>query len=194
MGAANGNQVFLRKPGVSTIARTTGGVGAGAYHHIAVTKNGSGPGSVKFYIDGALAPSVDVSAAQVIVDNNTLLTFGSAGTTSADYDEFALYDGGAQRHADQGPLRRRGPRHLTNPNTADKRPRNRAPRPARGIRRPVVATQRTPLTRSPPSSSLSRATSVGPMRSISCIHTADEHSSVTVPARSETGAASRAMA
>jgi hypothetical protein len=93
MGAANGNQVFLRKPGVSTIARTTGGIGTGAYHHIAVTKNGSGPGSVKFYIDGALAPSVDVSAAQVIVDNNTLLTFGAAGSTSADYDEFAIYDG-----------------------------------------------------------------------------------------------------
>jgi DNA-binding beta-propeller fold protein YncE len=93
MGAANGNQVFLRKPNVSTIARTTGGIGTGAYHHIAVTKNGSGPGSVKFYIDGAPAPSVDVSAAQVIVDNNTLLTFGAAGSTSADYDEFAIYDG-----------------------------------------------------------------------------------------------------
>jgi DNA-binding beta-propeller fold protein YncE len=93
MGAANGNQVFLRKPGVSTIARTTGGIATGAYHHIAVTKNGSGPGSVKFYIDGALAPSVDVSAAQVIVDNNTLLTFGAAGSTPADYDEFAIYDG-----------------------------------------------------------------------------------------------------
>ena len=92
MGAANGNQVFLRKPGVSTISRTVGGVGTGAYHHIAVTKNGSGPGSVKFYIDGAPAPSVDVSAAQVIVDNNTLLTFGAAGSTSADYDEFAIYD------------------------------------------------------------------------------------------------------
>jgi len=92
MGAANGNQVFLRKPGVSTIARTTGGIGTGAYHHIAVTKNGSGAGSVKFYIDGVLAPSVEVSAAQVIVDNNTLLTFGAAGSTSADYDEFAIYD------------------------------------------------------------------------------------------------------
>jgi hypothetical protein len=92
MGAANGNQVFLRKPNVSTIARTTGGIGTGAYHHIAVTKNGSGTGSVKFYIDGALAPSVAVSLAQVIVDNNTLLTFGAAGSTSADYDEFALYD------------------------------------------------------------------------------------------------------
>ena len=42
MNAGSGSQVWLRKPNVSTIARTNVAVGAGAYHHIVVTKDGNG--------------------------------------------------------------------------------------------------------------------------------------------------------
>ncbi|HEX4345351.1 MAG TPA: hypothetical protein VHZ31_07305 [Solirubrobacteraceae bacterium] len=92
MSAANGNQVWLRKPNVSTIARTNAGVGAGAYHQIVVTKNGSGPGTVKIYIDGAPVAVVDVSAVQVIQDTSGPLQFGDIASTQAAFDEFALYD------------------------------------------------------------------------------------------------------
>ncbi len=92
MNAANGNQVFLRKPNVSTIARTNAGVGAGAYHHIVVTKNATGPGSVKIYIDGAPVTVVDVSAVQAIQNTTTPLQFGDGAASQADFDEFALYD------------------------------------------------------------------------------------------------------
>ncbi len=104
MGASNGNQVWLRKPNVAAIARTNAAVGAGAYHHIAVTKNGSGAGAVKFYIDGEPVAAVDVSPALVIQDNNTLLTFGTAGSTPVDHDEFAIYDGqGGAQMSDRRP-------------------------------------------------------------------------------------------
>ena len=93
MNAGSGSQVWLRKPNVSTIARTNAGVGAGAYHHIVVTKNGSGAGAVKFYIDGAPVAVVDVSAAQVIQNTTGVLGFGSGASSPADFDEFALYDG-----------------------------------------------------------------------------------------------------
>ncbi|HEY1538600.1 MAG TPA: hypothetical protein VGF63_04315 [Solirubrobacteraceae bacterium] len=92
MSAANGNQVWLRKPNVSTIARTNAGVGAGAYHQVVVTKNGSGPGTVKVYIDGAPVPVVDVSAAQVVQDTSGPLQFGDIASSQAALDEFALYD------------------------------------------------------------------------------------------------------
>ena len=92
MSAANGSQVWLRKPNVTTIARTNAAVGAGAYHYIVVTKNGSGPGTVKIYIDGVSVPVVEVSAVQVVQDTNTPLQFGDIASNQASFDEFALYD------------------------------------------------------------------------------------------------------
>ena len=92
MNAGSGSQVWLRKPNVSTIARTNVGVGADVYHYIVVTKNGSGAGAVKIYIDGVSVPVVDVSPAQVIADTTGVLAFGAAGGNQANFDEFALYD------------------------------------------------------------------------------------------------------
>jgi hypothetical protein len=92
MNAANGNQLWLRKPNVSTVARTAGGVPAdGAYHHIAVTKSASGPGAVKFYVDGAPVATVDVAPAQVIQNTSGSMSFSGAGSAAADFDEFAIY-------------------------------------------------------------------------------------------------------
>jgi DNA-binding beta-propeller fold protein YncE len=92
MNAVNGNQIWLRKPNVSTIARSTSGVPAdGLYHHIVVTKSGSGVGAVKMYIDGAAVGVTDVSPAQVITNTTSTMSFAGAGSTSADYDELALY-------------------------------------------------------------------------------------------------------
>jgi hypothetical protein len=93
MNAGTGNQVWLRKPNVSTIARSNAPVPAGAYHYVAVTKNGSGPGAVKIYIDGQPVGVVDVSPAQVIQNTTGALVFGSAASNAADFDEFAIYDG-----------------------------------------------------------------------------------------------------
>lgn len=92
MNAANGNQIWLRKPNVTTVARSATGVPAdGAYHHIVVTKQGSGTGAVKMYIDGAAVAVVDVSPAQVIGNTALSLSFAAAGSTPADYDDFAIY-------------------------------------------------------------------------------------------------------
>ena len=93
MNAASLNQVFVRKPNISTIARSNVGVPAGSYQHIVVTKNGTGTSSVNIYINGVLVPVVYVSAAQVIQDTNSFLIMGDGASTSADFDEFAVYDG-----------------------------------------------------------------------------------------------------
>jgi hypothetical protein len=93
MNSANANQIWMRKPGVSTIARSAGGFPVdSAYHHIVVTKNASGAGTVKFYIDGGAIGTVDVSPGQVIANSTTPLTFGSSANSQADVDEFAVYD------------------------------------------------------------------------------------------------------
>lgn len=92
MSAANSSQVWVRKAGVSTIAKSTTGVPAdSAYHHIVVTKNASGPGTVKIYIDGSPVGVTDVAPAQVTTNSTTPLVFGSPGDSPADFDEFALY-------------------------------------------------------------------------------------------------------
>jgi hypothetical protein len=92
MNAGSGNQVWLRKAGVTTIARSTTGVPAdGAYHHIVATKDG--PGSAMIYIDGLDAGTVQVSGGQVVQNTAFPLTFGGAGSTPTLFDDFALYDG-----------------------------------------------------------------------------------------------------
>ena len=78
MSQGSGNQVLLRKAGVATIARSAGGVGAGAYHHVAVTKNG--PNSATIYSD-CVADTVQMSPAQVVLNAASPLTFGSASST-----------------------------------------------------------------------------------------------------------------
>jgi hypothetical protein len=88
MSAASGDQVWLRKAGVTTIARSSVGVPAGGYHHIMVTKNGAN--SARIYIDG-VDVTVPVSGVQIVQNTTFPLTFGSAAGASADYDEFALY-------------------------------------------------------------------------------------------------------
>ena len=89
MNQGAGSQVFLRKTNVTTIARSAGGVGAGTWHHIVATKNGTS--SAKIYIDGVL-DTVAVSPAVTIANTAFPLTFGVADSTPAVYDEFALYD------------------------------------------------------------------------------------------------------
>jgi hypothetical protein len=90
MGSPNGNQVFLRKAGVTTIVRSATGVPSdGAYHHVVATKNG--PNTAQIYIDG-VAGTVNVSGVQVVQDTAFPLTFGAAGSTPAQYDEFVVYD------------------------------------------------------------------------------------------------------
>ena len=93
MSAANGNQVWLRKANVTTIAHSTAGVPAdGRFHHVVVTKNGTGPTSTVIYIDG-VAGTVIAAPAQVIANTAFPLTFSGAGTNQHVLDEFALYDG-----------------------------------------------------------------------------------------------------
>jgi hypothetical protein len=92
MSAANGNQIWLRKPNVSTVAHSNSGVPAdGACHHVVVMKAGSGAGAVKMYIDGVSVGVTDVAPAQIITNTATTLSIAGSGSTSADYDELALY-------------------------------------------------------------------------------------------------------
>ena len=92
MNAANGNQLWLRKRNVTTLARPNDDVPAdGAYHYIAVTKSGSGAGAVKFYVDGVAVATVDVAPAQVIQNTAVSTSFSGAGSSAADFDEFAIY-------------------------------------------------------------------------------------------------------
>ena len=91
MSAGNGDQVWLRKANVTTIARSTAGVPAdGRFHHVVVTRNGTGVGNTTIYIDG-VAGTAMLSPAQVIVNTTFPLTFGGVGG-QADFDEFAVYD------------------------------------------------------------------------------------------------------
>jgi hypothetical protein len=103
MSAADGSQVWLRKPNVTTITKSVSGVPLDSvYHHIVVTKNGSGPGTVTIYIDGHAVGTTDVAPGQIIQDDANALAFGSTASTKAQFDEFALYDGvltAAQVHA-----------------------------------------------------------------------------------------------
>ena len=93
MSAGSGNQVWLRKAGVSTIAKSTIGVPAdGVYHQIVVKKNGTGPGTTTILVDGT-GGTTDVTPTQQIKDTAFPLTFGLVGGGAvANFDEFAIYD------------------------------------------------------------------------------------------------------
>lgn len=83
-------QVFLRKPNVTTIARSDGGVPAdGQWHHVVATMDG--PGTAKIYIDGA-PDTVGVSNVHTPADSTTPLFLGGTATTPHTLDELALYD------------------------------------------------------------------------------------------------------
>lgn len=89
MNAGSGNQVWLRKAGVNTLAHSVGGIAAdGKYHHVVATM--SGPGTEKIYIDGVLDTAL-VTAPQTIQNTTFPLTFGAAGSSQAFYDDFALF-------------------------------------------------------------------------------------------------------
>ena len=95
MSRFNGNQLWLRKTNVSTIARTTTGIDAdGSYHQFVATKNG--PNSTQLYIDGAPQPMQVVSGAQIIQNTAFPLFFSAnspaGGAIAGDIDEFAVYD------------------------------------------------------------------------------------------------------
>jgi len=90
MAATSGNEVWLRKANVTTLARSTIGITAdGRYHHVVATRNG--PGSSRIYIDG-VDRTLPVSSAQVVQNTAFPLIFSSGASTPVDYDEFALYD------------------------------------------------------------------------------------------------------
>ena len=89
--AGSGSEVWLRKPNVTTLARSNAPVLAdGAYHHVVATINGPGS-SAKIYIDG-VEHTAPTSAPQSIVDTTTPLYFGATNSTEATFDEFAIYD------------------------------------------------------------------------------------------------------
>jgi len=90
MSGASGNQVFLRKTNITTIARSSLPVPAGAYHHVAATMNGNGS-TAHIYVDG-VESTVILAPTQSIQDTAFPLVFGSAASTPALFDEFALYD------------------------------------------------------------------------------------------------------
>lgn len=93
MSAANGNQVWLRKANVTTVARSSIGVPAdGHFHYIVVTKNGTGAGSVKIYIDNVESTTL-LAPAQVIANTAFPLEISGGASSQHVYDEFALYDG-----------------------------------------------------------------------------------------------------
>jgi len=89
MSAATGNQVFLRKPNVSTIVRSSTGIAADGYHHVVATKNG--PNTARIYIDGVNS-TVPVSPAQIVTNSTSQLFFGSTNSSPTTFDEFAIYD------------------------------------------------------------------------------------------------------
>jgi len=89
MSAGSGNQVYLRKANVSTIARSAVGVPAdGHYHHIVATKNAS---AVKIYVDG-IESTVPVSTVQVVQNTTFPLQFGPGSAQPVTFDQFAIYD------------------------------------------------------------------------------------------------------
>jgi hypothetical protein len=104
MNAPNGNQLWLRKAGVTTVAKSTAAIpGDGRFHHFVVTKNGP---STVFYVD-RLPGTTILAPAQVIANTADVLTFADVGSTVHVFDEWALYDGvlGASdvnRHYDAG--------------------------------------------------------------------------------------------
>ena len=88
MSAGNGNEVWLRRANVTTIARLTAGVPAdGRYHHVVATMNGSAP---TIYVDG-VPGTIVVSAVQTIQSTTFPIDVGGAGSAQANFDEFALY-------------------------------------------------------------------------------------------------------
>lgn len=92
MNRANGSKVWLRKAGVTTIARSTAPVPAdGVFHHIAVTKDGTGSGSTRIFVDGVEGTTI-VAPSQKLVDTVLPLTIGGTPLAPALFDEFALYD------------------------------------------------------------------------------------------------------
>ena len=89
LSAGSGNQVFLRKAGVSTIARSQDGVPAdGRYHHVVATMDGAG--SAHIYID-AVESTVQLGPTLTVANTAFPLTFGSAGGAPTTLDELALY-------------------------------------------------------------------------------------------------------
>ncbi|MEY2515987.1 MAG: hypothetical protein QOJ89_3345 [bacterium] len=93
MSAANGNEVWLRKAGVTTIARSTLPVPAdGAFHHVVVTKNGTGAGSTHIYVDGVEGTNL-LMPGQAILNTSSSMSFGGGASAPSNYDEFSIYDG-----------------------------------------------------------------------------------------------------
>ena len=108
MNAGSGSQVYLRKPNVTTLARSEGAVPAdGAYHHIVATIDGNGA-TAKIYIDG-VPDTVTVSSPQTLVNTTFPLTFGGPASTEAKFDEFADLRRGADPHRGRRAPRRRHP-------------------------------------------------------------------------------------
>jgi CSLREA domain-containing protein len=93
MNAANGNQVWLRKANVTTLARSSAGIPAdGRFHYIVATKNGTGAGSLHIYIDG-VDSTVVVTGVQAIANTAFPLDISGGASNQHSYDELALYNG-----------------------------------------------------------------------------------------------------
>lgn len=92
MGAAAGNEIYLRKANVTTLARSSAGVPAdGAFHHVVATMDG--PGTARIYLDGVdVTVPVPGQGVHAIQDTAFPLVFGGGASTAATFDEFALYD------------------------------------------------------------------------------------------------------
>lgn len=95
MSRYDGNQLWLRKANVVTVARSNGGIPAdGQFHHFLVSKDGS---DVRMLIDDAVQ-TVTIGTMKTIENTSFPLYFSatsSGNPVNGDLDEFALYDGAA---------------------------------------------------------------------------------------------------
>ena len=90
MNAGSGNQVWLRKANVTTLARSITPILAdGMFHHVAATQDG--PGDVHIYIDG-VESTVVLNTVHAAGDTAFPLTFGLNNSGAGTFDEFGLWD------------------------------------------------------------------------------------------------------
>ena len=94
MNAGSGSQVWLRKPNVSTIARTNGArAGRRRLSPHRRDEERPGAGAAKIYIDGVpVASSTSSPAAGRLVNDRRAGVRRGPASNQADFDEFALYD------------------------------------------------------------------------------------------------------
>jgi hypothetical protein len=89
------NKVYLSKTGVLDLANSTATITDTNWHHVVFTKNGTGAGAMKCYIDGTEGTN-EIFDDQVLDNSATALHIGSdpfdSSYANSRLDELALYD------------------------------------------------------------------------------------------------------